>query len=106
MTDFWFNHFNIYLHKDADQYLVTAYERDVIRPHALGKFKDLLLATAQSPAMLFYLDNWLSMGPKSLRPRRGQSSPARGHPDSTKTTAASSWSCTLSASTAVTRSMM
>ena len=66
MTDFWFNHFNIYLHKDADQYLVTAYERDVIRPHALGKFKDLLLATAQSPAMLFYLDNWLSVGPKSL----------------------------------------
>jgi uncharacterized protein (DUF1800 family) len=66
MTDFWFNHFNIYLHKEADQYLVTAYERDVIRPHALGKFKDLLLATAQSPAMLFYLDNWLSIGPKSL----------------------------------------
>jgi uncharacterized protein (DUF1800 family) len=65
MTDFWFNHFNIYLNKDADQYLVTAYERDVIRPHALGKFKDLLLATARSPAMLFYLDNWLSMGPKS-----------------------------------------
>jgi len=79
MTDFWFNHFNIYLHKDADQYLVTAYERDVIRPHALGKFKDLLVATAQSPAMLFYLDNWLSEGPKSLaavaaanRGKRGQ----------------------------------
>ncbi len=65
MTDFWFNHFNIYLNKDADQYLVTAYERDVIRSHALGKFRDLLVATAQSPAMLFYLDNWLSMGPKS-----------------------------------------
>jgi len=65
MTDFWFNHFNVYLNKDADQYLVTAYERDVIRKHALGKFKDLLVATAQSPAMLFYLDNWLSMGPKS-----------------------------------------
>jgi uncharacterized protein (DUF1800 family) len=65
MTDFWFNHFNIYLNKDADQYLVTAYERDTIRAHALGKFKDLLLATAQSPAMLFYLDNWASMGPKS-----------------------------------------
>jgi uncharacterized protein (DUF1800 family) len=65
MTDFWFNHFNIYLNKDADQYLVTAYERDVIRAHAMGKFKDLLVATAQSPAMLFYLDNWLSMGPKS-----------------------------------------
>ncbi|MGA7077553.1 MAG: DUF1800 domain-containing protein [Terriglobales bacterium] len=65
MTDFWFNHFNVYLNKDADQYLVTAYERDVIRAHALGKFKDLLVATAQSPAMLFYLDNWLSVGPKS-----------------------------------------
>ncbi|MGA3090044.1 MAG: DUF1800 domain-containing protein [Terriglobales bacterium] len=65
MTDFWFNHFNIYLNKDADQYLVTAYEREVIRAHALGKFKELLVATAQSPAMLFYLDNWLSMGPKS-----------------------------------------
>jgi uncharacterized protein (DUF1800 family) len=65
LTDFWFNHFNIYLNKDADQYLVTAYDRDVIRAHALGKFKDLLVATAQSPAMLFYLDNWLSMGPKS-----------------------------------------
>jgi uncharacterized protein (DUF1800 family) len=65
MTDFWFNHFNVYLYKDSDQYLVTAYERDVIRAHALGKFKDLLVATAQNPAMLFYLDNWLSMGPKS-----------------------------------------
>ncbi len=65
LTDFWFNHFNVYLNKDADQYLVTAYERDVIRAHALGKFKDLLVATAQSPAMLFYLDNWLSVGPKS-----------------------------------------
>jgi len=65
MTDFWFNHFNVYLYKDSDQYLVTAYERDVIRAHALGKFKDLLVATAQSPAMLFYLDNWLSTGPKS-----------------------------------------
>jgi len=65
MTDFWFNHFNVYLNKDADQYLVTSYERDVIRARALGKFKDLLVATAQSPAMLFYLDNWLSEGPKS-----------------------------------------
>jgi uncharacterized protein (DUF1800 family) len=65
MTDFWFNHFNVFLNKDADQYLTTAYERDVIRAHALGKFRDLLVATAQSPAMLFYLDNWLSMGPNS-----------------------------------------
>jgi uncharacterized protein (DUF1800 family) len=65
MTDFWFNHFNIFLGKGADHYLLTSYERDVIRPRALGKFEDLLVATAQSPAMLFYLDNWLSVGPNS-----------------------------------------
>jgi uncharacterized protein (DUF1800 family) len=65
LTDFWFNHFNVFIGKGADHYLVTAYERDVIRPHVLGKFKDLLLATAQSPAMLFYLDNWQSEGPNS-----------------------------------------
>ncbi len=65
MTDFWFNHFNVYISKGPDHYLLTSYERDVIRPHALGKFEDLLIATAQSPAMLFYLDNWLSVGPNS-----------------------------------------
>ena len=65
LTDFWFNHFNVYIGKGADRYLVTAYERDVIRPHVLGKFKELLVATAQSPAMLFYLDNWQSEGPDS-----------------------------------------
>jgi uncharacterized protein (DUF1800 family) len=65
MSDFWFNHFNVFLGKGADHYLLTSYERDVIRPHALGKFEDLLVATAQSPAMLFYLDNWLSVGPNS-----------------------------------------
>jgi uncharacterized protein (DUF1800 family) len=65
MTDFWFNHFNIFIGKGADRYLVTSDERDVIRPHALGKFEDLLVATAKSPAMLFYLDNWLSVGPES-----------------------------------------
>jgi uncharacterized protein (DUF1800 family) len=63
LSDFWFNHFNVYLDKGADRYLVTEYERDVIRPHVLGKFKDLLMATAKSPAMLFYLDNWQSVGP-------------------------------------------
>ncbi len=63
LTDFWYNHFNVYLDKGADRYLVTAYERDAIRPHVLGKFKDILLATAQSPAMLFYLDNWQSSAP-------------------------------------------
>lgn len=66
MTDFWFNHFNIYLPKDSDEWYTTVYEHDTIRPHALGKFRDLLLATAQSPAMMIYLDNWLSIGPNSL----------------------------------------
>ncbi len=65
MTDFWLNHFNVFINKGADRYLLTSYERDAIRPHALGKFDDLLVATAQSPAMLFYLDNWLSVGPDS-----------------------------------------
>lgn len=65
MTDFWMNHFNVYQYKDADVFYTTAYERDVIRPHALGKFYDLLVAVAQSPAMLEYLDNWMSIGPHS-----------------------------------------
>jgi uncharacterized protein (DUF1800 family) len=66
MTDFWFNHFNIYIGKDSDQWYTTSYERDDIRKHALGKFRDLLLATATSPAMMVYLDNWLSIGPDSI----------------------------------------
>ena len=65
MTDVWFNHFNIFIGKGEDRYLLTSYERDVIRPRALGKFEDLLRTTAQSPAMLFYLDNALSVGPNS-----------------------------------------
>jgi uncharacterized protein (DUF1800 family) len=65
MVDFWSNHFNIFAAKGADRWLATAYDRDTIRPHALGRFKDLLLATAQSPAMLFYLDNWLSASPNA-----------------------------------------
>jgi uncharacterized protein (DUF1800 family) len=65
MADFWFNHFNVFIGKGADRYMLTSYERDVIRPHALGKFEDLLVATAKSPAMLFYLDNWMSIGPNS-----------------------------------------
>lgn len=67
MTDFWFNHFNVFINKGADRVLVTSYEQDVIRPHALGKFEDLLVATAKNPAMLFYLDNWLSVGPNSMQ---------------------------------------
>jgi uncharacterized protein (DUF1800 family) len=65
MTDFWFNHFNVYIQKGADRILTTSYERDVIRPHVFGKFEHLLLATAESPAMLFYLDNWLSVSPNA-----------------------------------------
>ena len=65
MTDFWLNHFNVFQYKDQCAYYTTAYERDVIRPHAMGKFYNLLVATAQSPAMLIYLDNWLSIGPHS-----------------------------------------
>jgi uncharacterized protein (DUF1800 family) len=65
MTDFWFNHFNVFAGKGPTQEYLTAYERDVIRPHVLGKFRDLLGATAKSPAMLFYLDNWQSVDPQA-----------------------------------------
>lgn len=60
MVDFWFNHFNVFEGKGLDHVLVANYEREAIRPHALGRFRDLLGATAHHPAMLFYLDNWLS----------------------------------------------
>jgi uncharacterized protein (DUF1800 family) len=69
LTDFWFNHFNVFLDKGADRTLTTVYERDAIRKHVFGKFHDLLLATAESPAMLFYLDNWQSAGPSPMRGR-------------------------------------
>ncbi len=80
MTDFWFNHFNVFVGKGADRYMITGYERDVIRPHALGKFKDLLIATAKDPAMLFYLDNWLSVGPDSEFARYGPERRAQMYP--------------------------
>src|SRR5579872_5680945 len=63
LTDFWFNHFNVDARKGRDRFMLTAYERDVIRPHVLGRFRDLLGADAKSPAMLFYLDNWMSADP-------------------------------------------
>jgi uncharacterized protein (DUF1800 family) len=66
MTDFWFNHFNVFIGKDSDQWYTTSYERDVTRKHAMGSFRDLLLATAESPAMMVYLDNFLSIGPDSI----------------------------------------
>jgi uncharacterized protein (DUF1800 family) len=66
MEDFWFNHFNVFANKGDDKWLVTSYVRDTIRPHTLGKFDDLLVATAKSPAMLFYLDNYLSADPAAI----------------------------------------
>src|SRR5947209_17661348 len=64
MVDFWMNHFNVFAGKGIDRFLLTSYERDVIRPHIWGRFEDLLMATAKSPAMLFYLDNARSMNGK------------------------------------------
>ncbi len=63
MVQFWMNHFNIYASKGPDRWLLTSFERDAVRPHALDKFENLLVATAKSPAMLFYLDNWRSSAP-------------------------------------------
>jgi len=74
MVDFWFNHFNVHAAKGEVKWYLTSYERDVIRPHALGRFGDLLRGTATHPAMLFYLDNWLSTRP-DFTPRFG---PNRG----------------------------
>jgi uncharacterized protein (DUF1800 family) len=68
LTDFWFNHFNVDARKGRDRFLLTEYERDVIRPRVLGSFRDLLGATAKSPAMLFYLDNWMSVDPNGPHP--------------------------------------
>lgn len=65
MVDFWTNHFNIFAGKGADRWLLPAYDRDTIRPHAIAKFSTLLQATAQSPAMLFYLDNFQSVSPNA-----------------------------------------
>jgi uncharacterized protein (DUF1800 family) len=83
LTDFWFNHFNVDARKGRDRFLLTEYERETIRPHVLGNFRDLLEATARSPAMLFYLDNWMSAdpngphmdmsGPRNARGRFGRS---------------------------------
>ena len=63
LADFWFNHFNVDARKGRDRFMVTEYERETVRPRVLGKFRDLLEATAKSPAMLFYLDNWMSADP-------------------------------------------
>ncbi|MBV8514733.1 MAG: DUF1800 domain-containing protein [Acidobacteria bacterium] len=82
LVDFWYNHFNVDVNKNVQQtqnmehLLIGSYERDAIRPHVFGHFKDLLLATARHPAMLYYLDNWESMSASGIdvgpfAPRRG-----------------------------------
>jgi uncharacterized protein (DUF1800 family) len=78
LDDFWYNHFNVFADKGADRYLVTEYEHNAIHPHVLGKFRDLLEATAKSPAMLFYLDNWQSVGPNAPQARAGGNKERRG----------------------------
>ena len=78
MTDFWLNHFNVYVRKSQQEpYLLPTYERETIRPHALGSFEDLLVATAKSPAMLVYLDNFRSTGPDSPQAARINQAKAR-----------------------------
>ena len=79
MTTFWLNHFNVYLHKNEEApYYLVSYERDVIRPRALGNFEDLLIATAESPAMLLYLDNSASTGPDSIAAEKQKQRAALG----------------------------
>ena len=75
LADFWFNHFNVYLDKGADRYLVTEYERDVIRPARPGQIQGSAGSHREEPAMLFYLDNWQSVGPDA--PQRARQRRAR-----------------------------
>jgi len=70
MVDVWTNHFNVFVGKGADRFLLPSYIEETIRPNALGRFEDLLIATAQSPAMMFYLDNAQSVAPGSEPPFR------------------------------------
>ena len=72
MVDFWENHFSIFANKDDDRYLLTGFDRETIRPFTMGRFRDLLGATAHSPAMLFYLDNWRSSVPRPYPARNGK----------------------------------
>src|SRR6266550_4492607 len=84
MVDFWTNHFNVFVGKGADRFLLPSHIEETIRPRALGRFEDLLIATARSPAMLFYLDNAQSVAPGSSPPgplsalRRGGTGVRRG----------------------------
>jgi uncharacterized protein (DUF1800 family) len=84
MADFWFNHFNVFAAKGLTRLYLIEYERDVIRPRVFGKFRDLLGAVAESPAMLFFLDNWQSSAPQENIGgggfRRGASQPRARSP--------------------------
>jgi uncharacterized protein (DUF1800 family) len=77
MIDFWYNHFNVFFNKGIDRYLVGDYERTAIRPHVFGRFEDMLRATAEHPAMLFYLDNVTNLAPDSMSPARGRAANRR-----------------------------
>jgi uncharacterized protein (DUF1800 family) len=79
LAQFWFNHFNVFSQKGAVRWMVPAYEREAIRPHVLGSFRELVLATARHPAMLFYLDNWMSTRADLVMPR-GPNSPVSALP--------------------------
>jgi uncharacterized protein (DUF1800 family) len=79
LVDFWFNHFNVFAGKGVTRIYLSEYERDAIRPHVLGTFRDLLQAVAESPAMLFYLDNWQSAAPADAAMMESRA-PARGRP--------------------------
>jgi uncharacterized protein (DUF1800 family) len=81
LVDFWFNHFNVFAGKGRTSTWVADYERTAIRPHVFGKFRDLLEATAKSPAMLFYLDNWLSADPDAAGRMQRLVPQLRGGPD-------------------------
>jgi uncharacterized protein (DUF1800 family) len=77
LVDFWYNHFNVFLNKNADRFMVPTYERDAIRPHVWGKFREMLLATAESPAMLVYLDNASSVSPDAAQQKGRRAGPAQ-----------------------------
>ena len=75
LVDFWFNHFNVFAGKGATRNYLTEYEREAIRPYVLGNFRDMLEATAKSPAMLFYLDNWQNVSSDASSPGGAQRRP-------------------------------
>jgi uncharacterized protein (DUF1800 family) len=78
LVDFWFNHFNVYAGKGQVNWYISSFESEAIRPFVFGRFRDMLKATAQHPAMLFYLDNWRSVSDSTPKPRRSRKTASRG----------------------------